>query len=89
MANRARLVIDMEALSWKATEKLHDLDATFVGTPDYMGMAFFWSHDVKFYLREATYEQRRKYHAALLKAGKPLTWSGPEAERLARSICGK
>jgi hypothetical protein len=81
--------LDTNALTWNATKALLALDETFVGTPDYMGLAFFWGQDVKFYLRDATYAQRRKYHAALLKAGKPLTWGGAEAEKLARAICGK
>lgn len=81
--------LDTNALTWKATKALLELDETFVGTPDYMGLAFFWGQDVKFTLRDATYAQRRAYHAALLAAGKPLTWGGAEAEKLARRICRK
>ena len=43
-------------------EQLDKLDKSFVGTNDYMGLAYFWDHEVKWWLREATAYQRVKVH---------------------------
>lgn len=45
------------------------IDAAMVGTPDYMGLAYWWSHEYKHTLREATPKQRKKAHDAILAAG--------------------
>jgi hypothetical protein len=42
--------------------QLNKLDKSFVGTNDYMGLAYFWDHEVKWWLREATAYQRVKVH---------------------------
>ena len=45
------------------------LDAAFVGTADYMGMASFWNREYRHYMREASDRQRQRAHAAMLEAG--------------------
>jgi hypothetical protein len=52
--------------------KLHDLDDTLVGTPDYLGLAIFWHERYKQYLRVATPRQRKTVHDRLLAAGLKL-----------------
>jgi hypothetical protein len=46
--------IDLNVVTFDAFCALNALDKTFVGTPNYMGVAFFWGHGVKHYLREAS-----------------------------------
>ena len=41
-------------------------DQSTIGTPSYQGIAYFWAHEYRYYLRDATNEQRRQVHAALL-----------------------
>jgi hypothetical protein len=49
--------------------KLHAMDKELVGTEDYMGFAYFWGQEVKYWLREFTYKQRKTAHDALIDAG--------------------
>jgi hypothetical protein len=48
------------------------IDQAFVGTPDYMGIAYWWDHEYKHTMRDATTKERKKAHDALLAAGLPL-----------------
>jgi hypothetical protein len=61
--------LNLNLLTWDATKALMDLDDSYVGTKNYMGITYFWASDYKFYLRHQTIAQRRKIHHALLKAG--------------------
>lgn len=56
------------------------IDHAMVGTPDYMGLAGFWTDEgqYKHTLREATSKQRKKIHDAMLEAGLPLDGASPE-----------
>ena len=66
-----------DSLRLRATDKAHfailGLDAAFVGTADYMGMAPFWNQEYKHCMRPASYRQRQRAHAAMLKAGLPVS----------------
>jgi len=55
-------------ITFKAFDKLMRLDEKLVGTKDYMGIAYFWGHEYKHSLRDATYCQRRKIHNMALAA---------------------
>ena len=61
--------INLETASWNATVGIMDLDKTFVGTADYMGVAYFWSHEFKHWLRSCTVVERRRVHSAWLRNG--------------------
>lgn len=52
--------------------KLFELDESFIGTTEYMGLAYFWGYEYKFTLRDCTIKNRIKIHDAWLKAGLPL-----------------
>ena len=51
---------------------LSHIDRAMIGTPDYMGLAYWWDHEYKHTLREVTPKQRKKTHDAILAAGLPL-----------------
>ena len=38
------------------------LDKKYIGTENYMGVAYFWGHEYKHTLRELSYAKRRKIH---------------------------
>ena len=59
--------INLETASWNATEAIRQLDKSFVGTPDYMGVAYFWSHEFKHWLRDCTVAERKRVHLLWLK----------------------
>ena len=65
--------INMNTASPTATQALRALDRTYVGTEDYLGLAFYWDHEVKYWMRDASTAKRKKIHELLLKAGeKPV-----------------
>ena len=55
-----------------AFQRLWTLDQTLVGTPEYLGVAFYWAHEYKHHLRIATPRQRKTIHDRLLAAGLEL-----------------
>lgn len=61
--------LNYELLSREATKAIMALDDSFVGTENYMGIAYFWDGEYKFILREVEFKTRQKVHQALLKAG--------------------
>ena len=56
----------------EAFQKVHELDKSFIGTCNYMGLAYFWGYDYRHYLRDATPVARCVVHDAILRAGLPL-----------------
>jgi hypothetical protein len=64
-----------------AHKRLMDLDRKLCGTPDYMGVAFFWHHEYRHWLRDCSELRRKIVHAKLLQSG--LVVSGKSAEHLA------
>ena len=56
-------------VTWDSYAKLLKLDDTFIGTPNYMGLDYFWHSEYKHYLRDASPVQRVRVHKKLLKAG--------------------
>jgi hypothetical protein len=56
----------------KATALLLALDKSLIGTPDYMGLAYWWADEYKHGLREASARERKKAHDAIVAAGLPL-----------------
>jgi len=65
----AQYKINLNTISIKAYGALNDVDKGFVGTPDYMGLAYFWgSNGCKHYLRDASIAQRKRIHRLWLEA---------------------
>jgi hypothetical protein len=61
--------INLNKITWEATEALLKLDETFVGTPNYLGITYFWHYNFRHYLRDTGCKSRVKIHNAFLKAG--------------------
>lgn len=61
--------INLNTITWEATDALLKLDETFIGTPNYMGLGYFWGWSFRHYLRDASIIQRVSIHERFLKAG--------------------
>ena len=70
-------------------EQLDKLDKSFVGTNDYMGLAYFWDHEIKWWLRDATAYQRIKVHKLFIKNNVPFNKKdkGFKTNEVALKIC--
>lgn len=76
-------------LTLRAFEALLTLDEKLVGTPDYMGVAYWWNERSKYILRAASQVERKRAHDAILRAGLPLDGESDEhAEIVMRATRG-
>ena len=58
--------INLDSIPFEAYEAVRDLDYKFVGTDNYMGIAWFHDMAYKHLLRDCSIAQRRKIHQKLL-----------------------
>jgi hypothetical protein len=49
-------------ITWEASGDIYALDLKYVGTKNYMGVAYFWGHEYKHTLRDLSYAKRKKIH---------------------------
>lgn len=74
--------INIKSVSLKAYRALQELDKSFVGTPHYMGLYWFWvGWGIKHTLRECRPHDLIKIHDALMMAGIPLDLDGDSDPR--------
>lgn len=59
--------MNLDKLTFEAYQKIYELDEKFIGTENYMGIAYFWHYAFRHYLRDATTEQRKKVHLKILQ----------------------
>lgn len=78
----------MGAITMNAYFMLKELDQQLVNTEDYMGMAYFWGHEYKHYLRGATDSQRRRVHKQLLTEGLELNGKSKRHLEIIQKITG-
>ena len=52
--------------------KLNKLDESFIGTNEYMGFAWFWDHDIKHDMREASAKQKKYIHDSFVLNNVPF-----------------
>ena len=74
--------IDTETISTDAHLALHEHDNRMVGTPAYLGIAYFWNYAYRYPMRDVSYSCRRRIHAAMLDAGLPLDEASETHRRL-------
>lgn len=73
MSSNAIIDFNSRELTFEAFEGIFKLDKTFVGTENYLGLAYFWAMEYKHYLRDCSMAKRRKIHKKWLQAGLDLT----------------
>ena len=79
--------LNLETITMDALSALLEVDRKFRGTDDYMGLAYFWAHDYKHYLRDASIAKRRVVHKKLLEEGLEVTVVSSRHEYIVVSIC--
>ena len=73
MASTAIIDFDSREITFEAFEGILRLDKTFVGTANYLGLAYFWAYGYRHYFRDCSMAKRRKLHKKWLQAGLDLT----------------
>ena len=58
--------INLNTISNAAFSKMYELDKQFVGTENYMGLAYYWNYEYRHYLRDAKPYIKRKVQNSLL-----------------------
>ena len=71
-----------------AMSKLTDMDESLIGTPDYMGIAYFWDPHYKGVMREVSIADRRKVHHALLQAHLKVGGTSPQHAEIIAKVTG-
>jgi hypothetical protein len=54
--------MNLGEITMQAIIEVYKVDKTFVGTKDYMGVAYFWGHEYKHTMRNLSFAKRRKIH---------------------------
>ena len=85
---QTKLIFNFDLDQYNAIEKI---DKSFVGTKHYMGLAYFWDHEVKHWLRDATEYQRVKVHKLFIANKVPFNKKQRYfiSNKLAEKICMK
>jgi len=68
---------------------LLELDKNFIGSSDYMGLAFFWSYEYRHTLRNVSNTVRRQIHEELLKAGLKVGGVSAQHELIFKKFANK
>ena len=61
--------LDFNSITTKAYGALEAADVALIGTPDYVGIAYFWGWEYRRQMRDCSFSQRRRVHTAFIKAG--------------------
>ena len=64
--------LNLNVITHEAFCAMYNLDKTFRGTPNYMGLYPFWISSAKWWMRDASNSQCRRVHAILLEQGVPV-----------------
>ena len=60
--------LDTNVMTWEATEALLQLDRTFINTPNYLGVQYFWAYKYRHYLRDVSSSVRRRWAMQFIDA---------------------
>jgi hypothetical protein len=64
--------INLNTISNAAFSKMYELDKQFIGTENYMGLAYYWNYEYRHYLRDAKPYIRMKVHNSFLLENLPI-----------------
>ena len=67
--------INLNTMPHEAYMLLWHSDKNFVGTKNYVGLAYYWNYDYRHYLRDASPYVKRKIHSEFIKHGLDLVGS--------------
>ena len=75
--------------SINAFKKLNAIDKKFVGTPNYMGIYWFWNYEFRHVMRDATPEKTKKVHDAFLSAKLEVSGNSEQHKKIIRKFFPK
>tara|TARA_B100000949_G_scaffold232038_1_gene245313 strand:- start:553 stop:888 length:336 start_codon:yes stop_codon:yes gene_type:complete len=81
--------INLEVLPHEVFRGLEKLDKGYIGSPNYMGLAFYWAWEYRHFLREASLSQRRRVHKQALDLGLDMLKVGVEQWQLIGRVLRK
>ena len=64
--------INLNTISNAAFTKMYELDKQFIGTENYIGLAYYWNYEYRQYLRDAKQYIRMKVHNSFLIENLPI-----------------
>jgi hypothetical protein len=76
-------------LTGRSLALINRLDTALIGTPDYLGVAYFWAYEYRHSLREATPKQRKAVHDAFLAEGLAVDGESPEHAAIVKKVTAK
>lgn len=86
MASTYIIDFDCEYVTFKAHQEIRELDQKYIGTENYLGLAYFWAYEYRHYLRDCTFAKRRKIHKRLIKEGLPVDGESDQHLEIIRDI---
>jgi len=60
--NMSDFTLNLNTATPQALAEIMEMDNKFIGTMNYLGLAYFWGHEYKHSLRDATISQRKRIH---------------------------
>jgi len=79
-------VINFSSISSEAFKTIHKLDKSWIGSNNYIGLAYFWNYEYRHFLRDITTSKRRRIHTKLLQAGLDLSGASDAHLSIIRSV---
>lgn len=74
--------INLNTATHEATQAIIKLDASFVGTENYMGVAYFWEYEYRYPMRDASVATCKAVHAKMLKADLKVNECSPAHDEI-------
>lgn len=85
-------IINLNTISNRAFQRILKLDNFYIESKDpedYLGIAYFWNHAYRHWLRDATPHQRVRVYCEFRKRNLVVDVESDEHEQIVRSICEK
>ena len=79
-------MINLNNISFKAFSDIMELDCNYVGSDNYLGIAYFWNYEYRHYLRDTTNAKRKKVHSLFLKEGLELSGNSDRHFQIIKKI---
>ena len=79
-------MINLNNITFKAFSDIYELDKRYVGTDDYLGVAYFWNYEYRHYLRDTTNHRRKRVHDLFLKEGLDVAGSSDRHLKIIQNI---
>ena len=79
-------MINLNNITSQAFADIHELDTKYVGTNNYLGVAYFWNYEYRHYLRDTTNHRRKRVHDLFLKEGLDVAGSSDRHLKIIQNI---